>query len=121
MGLELKLPQSSSTARVKQQGAQKWRALDDNRKQITKSDDSRPNLGTNNAIDDGSESAARLKNEEGGGGTQFVEIDKIKESELSNGVEVEDFLPTGDLPKTPGWVPKLTPTRRGDELFLRVA
>lgn len=26
----------------------------------------------------------------------------------------------GDLPKTPGWVPKLTPTRRGDELFLSV-
>jgi hypothetical protein len=25
------------------------------------------------------------------------------------------------LPKTPGWVPKLTPTRRGDELFLSVA
>ena len=26
----------------------------------------------------------------------------------------------GDLPGTPGWVPKLTPTRRGDELFLSV-
>ena len=26
----------------------------------------------------------------------------------------------GELPKTPGWVPKLTPTRRGDELFLSV-
>lgn len=26
-----------------------------------------------------------------------------------------------DLPRTPGWVPKLTPTRRGDELFLSVA
>lgn len=27
----------------------------------------------------------------------------------------------GGLPRTPGWVPKLTPTRRGDELFLSVA
>ena len=26
-----------------------------------------------------------------------------------------------DLPRTPGWVPRLTPTRRGDELFLSVA
>jgi hypothetical protein len=26
----------------------------------------------------------------------------------------------GELPRTPGWVPKLTPTRRGDELFLSV-
>lgn len=26
-----------------------------------------------------------------------------------------------ELPKTPGWVPRLTPTRRGDELFLSVA
>ena len=25
------------------------------------------------------------------------------------------------LPRTPGWVPRLTPTRRGDELFLSVA
>ncbi len=25
-----------------------------------------------------------------------------------------------DLPGTPGWVPRLTPTRRGDELFLSV-
>lgn len=25
-----------------------------------------------------------------------------------------------DLPSTPGWIPKLTPTRRGDELFLSV-
>ncbi len=25
-----------------------------------------------------------------------------------------------ELPTTPGWVPKLTPTRRGDELFLSV-
>jgi hypothetical protein len=25
-----------------------------------------------------------------------------------------------ELPNTPGWVPKLTPTRRGDELFLSV-
>lgn len=27
----------------------------------------------------------------------------------------------GGLPRTPGWMPKLTPTRRGDELFLSVA
>jgi len=26
-----------------------------------------------------------------------------------------------ELPVTPGWVPKLTPTRRGDDLFLSVA
>jgi hypothetical protein len=26
-----------------------------------------------------------------------------------------------ELPQTPGWVPKLTPTRRGDVLFLNVA
>lgn len=26
-----------------------------------------------------------------------------------------------ELPRTPGWVPRLTPTRRGDELFLSVA
>ncbi|KAA8565073.1 hypothetical protein EYC84_010831 [Monilinia fructicola] len=26
----------------------------------------------------------------------------------------------GGLPKTPGWVPKLTPTRRGNDLFLNV-
>jgi hypothetical protein len=25
-----------------------------------------------------------------------------------------------ELPNTPGWVPKLTPTRRGEELFLSV-
>jgi hypothetical protein len=25
-----------------------------------------------------------------------------------------------DLPSTPTWVPKLTPTRRGDDLFLNV-
>ena len=25
-----------------------------------------------------------------------------------------------DLPATPGWIPKLTPTRKGDELFLSV-
>lgn len=25
-----------------------------------------------------------------------------------------------DLPLTPGWIPKLTPTRRGDDLFISV-
>lgn len=29
-------------------------------------------------------------------------------------------LNTGDLPATPTWLPKLTPTRRGDDLFLNV-
>lgn len=38
----------------------------------------------------------------------------------SNERERESGLGSGDLPRTPGWVPKLTPTRRGDELFLSV-
>jgi len=43
--------------------------------------------------------------------------------------EIEDRLGVGGegaelereaLPDTPGWVPRLTPTRKGDELFLSV-
>ena len=43
--------------------------------------------------------------------------------------EIEDRLRVGgegtefereELPATPGWVPRLTPTRKGDELFLSV-
>jgi hypothetical protein len=104
-GMALNLPQSSSTAKVTQQGAggggQKWRVLDDQGKQMAKSGDWRPTLGGGN-----------------GNATQVVEINRAKENELNGGGQ---YLGTGDLPKTPGWVPKLTPTRRGDELFLSVA
>ena len=36
-------------------------------------------------------------------------------------VRARDIVREDGLPRTPGWVPKLTPTRRGDELFLSVA
>jgi hypothetical protein len=40
----------------------------------------------------------------------------------SAGLQSGGYLSDGsDLPRTPGWVPRLTPTRRGDELFLSVA
>lgn len=99
--MALNLPQSSSTAKVTQ--GQKWRVLDEGQKQMAKSGDWRPKLANGNG---------------GGGGGQVVEIDGKKERELNGGGQ---YLGTGDLPKTPGWVPKLTPTRRGDELFLSVA
>lgn len=43
--------------------------------------------------------------------------------QLANGGgrELDGDQGTGGLPRTPGWVPKLTPTRRGNELFLSVA
>jgi hypothetical protein len=31
-----------------------------------------------------------------------------------------EFERETELPDTPGWMPKLTPTRKGDELFLSV-
>ncbi|KAG0652661.1 hypothetical protein D0Z07_0247 [Hyphodiscus hymeniophilus] len=39
--------------------------------------------------------------------------------QLAGGEGVQTLERT-DLPSTPGWIPKLTPTRRGDELFLSV-
>jgi hypothetical protein len=37
-----------------------------------------------------------------------------------DGTEQIIYLANGELPKTPGWVPKLTPTRRGNDMFLSV-
>ncbi|PQE17680.1 hypothetical protein CJF31_00005391 [Rutstroemia sp. NJR-2017a BVV2] len=37
-----------------------------------------------------------------------------------NGTEQIVYIANGELPKTPGWVPKLTPTRRGNDMFLSV-
>jgi hypothetical protein len=52
--------------------------------------------------------AALALREEGGSGGR----DKWKRGEGEGGGK--------ELPATPGWKPKLTPTRRGDDLFLNV-
>ncbi|KAI9643845.1 hypothetical protein NHQ30_007196 [Ciborinia camelliae] len=44
------------------------------------------------------------------------ENDTYNENENEN----ENDNADGGLPKTPGWLPKLTPTRRGNDLFLKV-
>jgi len=44
-----------------------------------------------------------------------------REREQRTEIRVRDVGREDGLPRTPGWVPKLTPTRRGDELFLSVA
>jgi hypothetical protein len=99
-GMALNLSSRSNLASNghERRGSQKWRVLDDQQKAMAKSQDWRPTLGA--------------------GGTQWVEIDRQKEREMGG---LGSGLGSGDLPKTPGWVPKLTPTRRGDELFLSVA
>lgn len=100
MALNLSSRSNLNTNGHERRGSQKWRVLDDQQKAMAKSQDWRPTLGG------------------GTGGTQWVEIDRQKEKEMGG---LGSGLTSGDLPKTPGWVPKLTPTRRGDELFLSVA
>jgi hypothetical protein len=75
----------------------------------------------------GSEKAAALtlRNEEG---KKWKVLDgQMKQGKLMR--EIEDRLRVGgegtefereELPPTPSWVPRLTPTRKGDELFLSV-
>jgi hypothetical protein len=40
---------------------------------------------------------------------------------VENGGVAFEKLDAVELPGTPGWVPKLTPTRKGEDLYLRVA
>jgi hypothetical protein len=40
---------------------------------------------------------------------------------VENGGVAFERMGPAELPGTPGWVPKLTPTRKGDDLYLRVA
>jgi hypothetical protein len=40
--------------------------------------------------------------------------------QLAGGGYAGQVVERMELPVTPGWVPKLTPTRKGDELFLSV-
>jgi hypothetical protein len=72
----------------------------------------------------GSEKAAALKLRNGEGKKW-----KVLDGQGKLMKEIEDRLRVGgegmesereELPDTPGWVPRLTPTRKGDELFLSV-
>lgn len=124
-GMALNLPfsaTSNSRSQTQSQGqnqghvrnnsnSSKWRVLDAQGKQQAKSNDWRPTLAS---------TSTSTSNTNGNGGTQYIEVTKEREN-LMNGMSDGKSLGTGDLPKTPGWMPKLTPTRRGDELFLSVA
>jgi hypothetical protein len=81
-----------------------WRVLDQEERERAKEPGWMPQLVSKFA---GQEGERRLDGGERGG---------MGSAGLSarSGNEVE-------LPRTPGWVPRLTPTRRGDELFLSVA
>ncbi len=80
----------------------KWRVLGKEEIERAKGEGWRPMLGGDNreyGKGGGKEGGDGERDENGGGSVSGNE---------------------GDLPGTPGWVPKLTPTRRGDELFLKV-
>ncbi|RDW81939.1 hypothetical protein BP6252_03051 [Coleophoma cylindrospora] len=74
---------------------EKWRVLRDEDIQRAKSPGWKPQLAGGSGSGSGSASASANARDPGTG-------------------------TGGALPRTPGWVPKLTPTRRGDELFLSV-
>lgn len=91
---------SSNSTRAGQE-KEKWRVLNQNEKEVAKSGAWKPKIGSVEREKDGGVWLG-MRGEVGSGGLG---------SELGS----------GGLPRTPGWVPKLTPTRRGDELFLSVA
>jgi hypothetical protein len=86
----------SEEEKRKQQAKSRWRVLKEGDKEKAKSPGWRPMLGSG----DGGVGNVNGGGNRGGGGTmQFEQT---------------------DLPTTSGWVPRLTPTRRGGELFLSV-
>ncbi|KAE8441744.1 hypothetical protein EG329_004488 [Mollisiaceae sp. DMI_Dod_QoI] len=86
----------------------KWRVLGKEEKEAAKEGGWRPMLGRGDGFGKG------LGDEEGEGSGGRLTVQYAGEGE--RGREFERM----DLPATPGWLPKLTPTRRGDELFLSV-
>lgn len=89
----------------------KWRVLGKEEKEAAKEGGWRPMLGRGDGFGkgmggdgdgEGEGSAGRLTVQYAGEGERGREFERM------------------DLPATPGWLPKLTPTRRGDELFLSV-
>ncbi|KAG4441974.1 hypothetical protein IFR05_002542 [Cadophora sp. M221] len=81
----------------------KWRVLKREEIELAKKEGWRPMLGR-----EGVDGTAPGGGNGGGNGGWLSPRDGMYEFERT------------ELPTTPGWVPKLTPTRRGDELFLSV-
>lgn len=96
-------------------GNGKWRVLGQEEIKNAKSEGWRPMTGAKNSTATG---ANRETGASGGNGaSEGDDRDRIVEVKLDRDW---DWGGEGELPRTPGWVPKLTPTRRGDELFLSV-
>lgn len=89
----------------------KWRVLGKEQQEAAKGEGWRPMLGRER---DGYEMAGYggMGGESGGG--------RLRVQYAGEGDRAGREFERMDLPSTPGWVPKLTPTRRGDELFLSV-
>ena len=81
------------TKTLEEKPQSKWRVLDEAEREAARDPSWRPQLA------------------------QFEGRGKEKRTE----VRTRDIAREDGLPRTPGWVPKLTPTRRGDDLFLSVA
>ncbi|KAH7351209.1 hypothetical protein BKA65DRAFT_550173 [Rhexocercosporidium sp. MPI-PUGE-AT-0058] len=86
----------------------KWRVLKREEIELAKKEGWRPMLGREGSDDGGNGGAGGGNGGAGGNGSYLSPRDGMYEFERT------------ELPTTPGWVPKLTPTRRGDELFLSV-
>lgn len=117
-----------TSEKERERDGKNWRVLDESAKQEAKSPTWRPRTGSKGSIwsagpkrkesqDSGYSGRSELEGDEGWRGrgeereTQ-ESYDSIRRQEL-NGM----LSPDG----TPGWLPKLTPTRRGNDLFLSVA
>lgn len=87
----------------------KWRVLGKEEKDAAKGEGWRPKLG-------------RDREEYGGGygGMGGEGEGRLGVQYAGDGDRARREFERMDLPSTPGWIPKLTPTRRGDELFLSV-
>ncbi|RDW62593.1 hypothetical protein BP5796_10895 [Coleophoma crateriformis] len=86
---------------------EKWRVLRDEDIQRAKSPGWKPQLASGSGSGNGSGSASASAS--------------ARDPGMGTGTGTGSGTGTGGaLPRTPGWVPKLTPTRRGDELFLSV-
>ena len=107
---------NSEEERKKRQERSGWRVLKEGDKERAKSPGWRPMLGAGGAEGGGGGGSAGLTvgnanvNAGNGNGNAGVNADG------KGGTQFEQT----ELPRTPGWVPRLTPTRRGDELFLSV-
>jgi hypothetical protein len=96
------------TLKSEEEKSRKWRVLKKDEIEQAKQSGWRPILGSGGSGGGGSDRDQY--------GTSTTMVQKSNGG-LGNVDKKDEKLET---PKTPGWIPRLTPTRRGDELFLSV-